>query len=118
MMLLFGVHYRSLAASLIAFATIVALGIEPSAQQILSFPHSEFSNATAEIGVAVRYNYKFDRLGMIVFASYQLVYVTGLTDDGKARSYLWKASSHPLSGLIGTVLQPSFKCPSTATGCS
>lgn len=98
--LLSGVHYRSLLASFLALATIAALGIEPSAQQILSFPHSTLSNSTAEIGVANVYTSK----SVEVTAS--------------ASNALWVATGHLLNGLTGTVLQPSFICPNTATDCS
>jgi len=55
--MLYSVRYQALLASTLALVTVIALGIEPSTQQILSFPHrvTTLSNVSAEIGLADEY---------------------------------------------------------------
>jgi hypothetical protein len=57
LLLLFGVRSRAFLAWIFAIITIIALAIEPSAQQILDFPTrvSLLSNVTADIGRADSY---------------------------------------------------------------
>ena len=60
LMMLFGVRFSALLSSTLALVTILALAIEPSAQQILDFPtrRSILSNVTAQVGRADVWNSK------------------------------------------------------------
>ncbi|KAL2682804.1 hypothetical protein Neosp_007259 [[Neocosmospora] mangrovei] len=73
----------------LALITILSLGIDPSAQQILDFPIKErkLDNVTAEMGVAQNYS---------------------------SKSFLQREGA---SSLAGEPFQPNFKCPSPATSC-
>jgi hypothetical protein len=59
-MMIYGIRSQALLASAFAVITLVALGIEPSAQQILAFPQklTTLNNVSAEIGKADFYNSK------------------------------------------------------------
>ena len=59
-MMLLVVRMRAVVAALLAVVTIIALGIEPSAQQILEFPTrtSVLEYGTAELGIAESYQSK------------------------------------------------------------
>ncbi|KAI0190742.1 hypothetical protein EV127DRAFT_364920 [Xylaria flabelliformis] len=67
----------------LAFITVVGLGFEPSAQQILDFPErtSVLANVSAEVGIATDYSSKafVDRV---------------------------------INGISGAVFEPNFNCPS------
>lgn len=97
---------RATTASLLALVTIVALGIGPSAQQILEFRPAEvlLKNATAEIGLATNYSSK----------SYVSQYGSG---SGRAyftttyNSDIFKLQSSVIDGLAGSVFVPNFDCP-------
>lgn len=97
---------RSLVGSLLALVTIVALGIGPSAQQILDFTDTlvQLHNVTAEIGLATNYSSK----------SYVSQFGTG---TGRAyftstyNSDMFKLQSSLIDGLAGSVFTPNFVCP-------
>ncbi|KAH7260342.1 hypothetical protein B0J15DRAFT_492385 [Fusarium solani] len=92
----------------LALITILSLGIDPSAQQILDFPIKErrLDNVTAEMGVAQNYSSK-----------------SFLQREG-ASSQIWNLNGDLpaiqisiLTALAGEPFQPNFKCPSPATRC-
>jgi hypothetical protein len=58
--LLFKLPRSSITISLLALITIINLGVEPSAQQVLetSIRHSKLTNASAEVGIATAYESK------------------------------------------------------------
>lgn len=97
---------KAATASLLALVTIVALGIGPSAQQILEFRPERvlLKNATAEIGLASNYSSK----------SYVSQYSSG---SGRAyytstyNSDIFKLQSSVVDGLAGSVFVPNFNCP-------
>ncbi|KAJ4329501.1 hypothetical protein N0V84_000136 [Fusarium piperis] len=92
----------------LALVTVVAMGIEPSAQQILVFPVQEraLKNITAEIGKADMY------------------YSKSLFQPGEGEGQildrgidLARFQASVISALAGDVFQPSFDCPSPASRC-
>ncbi|KAI8721336.1 hypothetical protein NCS52_00580900 [Fusarium sp. LHS14.1] len=92
----------------LAFVTVVALGIEPSTQQILAFPVQErvLKNVTAEIGKADMY------------------YSKSLFQPGEGDGQILDCSidlprfqASVISALAGDVFQSYFNCPSPATRC-
>ncbi|KAJ4321744.1 hypothetical protein N0V84_005177 [Fusarium piperis] len=92
----------------LALITILSLGIDPSAQQILDFPIKErrLDNVTAEMGAAQNYSSK-----------------SFLQREG-ASSQIWNLNGDLpaiqislLTALAGEPFQPNFKCPSPATRC-
>ncbi|RSM07015.1 hypothetical protein CEP52_005407 [Fusarium oligoseptatum] len=93
----------------LAFITILSLGIDPSAQQILDFPIQErwLDNVTAEMGVAQNYSSKsfLQREG----ASWQ---IWNLNGDLPA------IQISILTSLAGEPFQPNFKCPQPAARCA
>ncbi|CAJ2499690.1 Uu.00g025430.m01.CDS01 [Anthostomella pinea] len=100
---------RALLASGFAFVTIVALGIDASAQQVIEFTlqSSPLSNASVELGMADMYLSK------------------GFLDDTVYESSIWKPNpdllaiqSPIINGATGSVFPPHFKCPEPATRCS
>ncbi|KAF2495366.1 hypothetical protein BU16DRAFT_561648 [Lophium mytilinum] len=106
--MMYSVRYQAWLASALALVTVVALGIEPSAQQILNFPHriTMLKNASAEIGIADGYSSKaydvFDAIG----------------SDAVGFEDIWALQNHLIGGMAGTVLQPRVECASPATQCS
>ncbi|RSL55088.1 hypothetical protein CEP54_009556 [Fusarium duplospermum] len=92
----------------LALVTVVALGIEPSAQQILAFPVQEriLTNTTAEIGKADMYYSK---------SLFQPGEGDGQILDRSIDLPRFQASV--ISALAGDVFQPSFNCPPPATRC-
>jgi hypothetical protein len=57
LLLISGFRIRALVPIALAFVTIVGLGFEPSAQQILDFPErlAPLANVSAEVGIATDY---------------------------------------------------------------
>lgn len=96
---------RAGTASLLALVTVVALGIGPSAQQILEFrpAHVLLKNATAEIGLATTYSSKsyVSQDGSRGRAFYTTTY----------NSDIFKLQSSVIDGLAGSVFVPNFECP-------
>ncbi|KAI8635246.1 hypothetical protein F5Y19DRAFT_5090 [Xylariaceae sp. FL1651] len=92
---------RALIATALAFITVVGLGFEPSAQQILDFPErvTPETNVSAEVGVASHYTSK-------AFVSDNTVWKLLPTTD------LFKLQSAIVDGISGTVPEPNFNCPS------
>ncbi|KAK6856418.1 hypothetical protein PG995_006605, partial [Apiospora arundinis] len=91
----------------LALVTIVSLGIDPCAQQVLEFPlqSTSLDNITAEMGVATQYFSK------------------GMLEDPR-RSYIFVPNADLLNlqasiigSAVGTVFQPHFSCPAPATRC-
>ncbi|UPK90307.1 hypothetical protein LCI18_001242 [Fusarium solani-melongenae] len=92
----------------LALVTVVALGIEPSAQQILAFPVQErtLKNITTKIGKADMYYSK---------SLFQPGEGDGQILDRSIDLPRFQASV--ISALAGDVFQPYFNCPSLATRC-
>ncbi|KAF4979262.1 hypothetical protein FZEAL_4507 [Fusarium zealandicum] len=92
----------------LAMVTVIALGIEPSAQQILDFPVQEriLDNTTASIGKAD--NYFSKGFLQIPGANWQT-----WEDNGD----LPKFQASVLNALAGEVFQPYFSCPRPASRC-
>ncbi|KAF4968409.1 hypothetical protein FSARC_4206 [Fusarium sarcochroum] len=91
----------------LALVTVIALGIEPSAQQILNFPlaERELKNVTATIGQADFYESKS-------------MQVTSQNDDfGIQRLNLHapRLQLSVLEALIGNASEPYVNCPAPAT---
>lgn len=95
---------RAATASLLALVTIAALGIGPSAQQILEFRPAQvlLKNATAEIGLATNYSSKsyVSQWGSRSRAFYTSTY----------NNDIFKLQSSVIDGLAGSVFVPNFKC--------
>jgi len=102
---------RVVLAWALALATIVGLGIEPSAQQILDFPQREalMQNATATLGRADDY--------------YSMLHPR-FPYDGEAAEEVdrvklrTKIRSAILGGFSGARYQPAVNCPSGAASCT
>lgn len=94
---------RAATASLLAVVTIVALGIGPSAQQILEFKPAQvqLKNATAKIAVATNYSSK----------SYVPGFGGGQAFQPTYNSDVFKLQSSVIDGLAGSVFAPNFDCP-------
>ncbi|KAK4210783.1 hypothetical protein QBC37DRAFT_291761 [Rhypophila decipiens] len=93
----------------LAIVTIAALGIEPSAQNILTFELQQvnLTNITAEMAVAPNYYSK-----AFAQAKWQIESATVITND------LPHFQAAILNGLSGQVLDPSFTCPPPAVNCT
>ncbi|KAM7208281.1 Protein of unknown function (DUF3176) domain containing protein [Naviculisporaceae sp. PSN 640] len=93
----------------LAIVTIAALGIEPSAQNILNFELHQvnLTNVTAEMAVAQNYFSK-------AFAQQndQVEGTTVITRD------LPRFQAAILNGISGQMLEPSFTCPPPAVNCT
>ncbi|KAI1131416.1 hypothetical protein F5Y10DRAFT_233625 [Nemania abortiva] len=92
-----------------ALITVLALGIDPSAQQIIKLPvkESPLKNVSVLLGAADFY------------------YSKGLLENTDASEGTWQANSDLLSlqssiinGVTGSVFQPSFDCPGPAARCT
>ncbi|KAI1081460.1 hypothetical protein F5B20DRAFT_65613 [Whalleya microplaca] len=90
------------------FVTIVALGIDASAQQVLNFPirESPLNNGSVELGVADMY------------------YSKGFLKDTTYGGPIWQSNADLLAlqasiinGATGSVFKPYFKCPAPASRC-
>lgn len=97
---------RAATASLLALVTILALGIGPSAQQILEFRPAQvlLKNATAEIGLATNYSSK-SYVSQYGSGSGRASYTTTYNND------IFKLQSSVIDGLAGSVFVPNFDCP-------
>ncbi|KAK8103196.1 hypothetical protein PG984_016342, partial [Apiospora sp. TS-2023a] len=91
----------------LALVTIVSLGIDPCAQQVLDFPTqlTPLDNITVEMGVANQYFSK------------------GMRED-PGRSYIFVSNADLLqlqasvvNSAVGSVFQPHVSCPAPATRC-
>ncbi|KAF2802018.1 uncharacterized protein BDZ99DRAFT_429256 [Mytilinidion resinicola] len=84
--MVYGVRCQALLASTLALVTVLGLGIEPSAQQILNFSHrvTLLKNASAEIGIADSY----------FSEAYK---VNDTVED------VWAMQNHILGGITGNV---------------
>ncbi|KAI0864701.1 hypothetical protein F4860DRAFT_463187 [Xylaria cubensis] len=85
----------------LAFVTVVGLGFEPSAQQILDFPEraSILANVSAEVGIATNYSSK-------AFIPEVIANTLVITAD------LFRLQSSIIDGISGAVFEPNFNCPS------
>ncbi|KAK1753961.1 hypothetical protein QBC47DRAFT_325058 [Echria macrotheca] len=105
-MILLGLRRRAILTWTLAFVTIVSLGIDPSAQQILEFPTgvSELTNVTAILGYAQNYTSK--------------AYVEGATTNSQVPNpNLLQLQASILNGISGAVFLPTLECPSPAILC-
>lgn len=95
---------KAATASLLSLVTIVALGIGPSAQQILEFRPAQvlLKNATAEIGLATNYSSKSYVSG---FGGGRAYFTTSYNSD------IFKLQSSVIDGIAGSVFAPNFVCP-------
>ncbi|KAI1735145.1 hypothetical protein F4680DRAFT_470214 [Xylaria scruposa] len=90
-----GFKIRAFLPLSLAFVTVVGLGFEPSAQQILDFPErmSILTNVSAEVGIATDYLSKaFDT-------------ITVTADRFRLQSSI-------IDAISGAVFEPNFNCPS------
>ncbi|TID20949.1 hypothetical protein E2P81_ATG05579 [Venturia nashicola] len=104
--LICGTRGKAILACLGAFITIVALGIEPTAQQILDFPTriEPVYNLTATLGKADVY------------------YTSGLRSTGTTNVVannpdLLRFQTAIVNGIVGRVSVPDFECPQEADSC-
>ncbi|KAI0173384.1 hypothetical protein GGR52DRAFT_580056 [Hypoxylon sp. FL1284] len=90
----------------LSLVTIVALGIETSAQQVIAFPLREarLNNVSAELGVADTYTTK----------SFPRQTGTGMVFP--MMCLLWRPHSL-IDAVTGTIAKPHFACPEPATRC-
>ncbi|KAI0912302.1 hypothetical protein F4823DRAFT_582530 [Ustulina deusta] len=100
---------RLLVAPGFALVTVLVLGIDPSAQQILKFPvrESPLRNVSVVLGTADMY------------------YSKGFLENTDASEGTWQANSDLLAlqssivnGVTGSVFQPYFNCPGPASRCT
>ncbi|KAJ9136840.1 hypothetical protein NKR23_g9547 [Pleurostoma richardsiae] len=105
-MLLLTVRANALMAGALAVVSLIALGIDPAAQQILGFPQREtkLTNVTAGVGISTSYSSK---------AYLQDTNeVTGSTDFATMfNPDLFKLQSSIIDGIAGSVFQPMYSCP-------
>ncbi|KAI0134372.1 hypothetical protein BJ170DRAFT_609542 [Xylariales sp. AK1849] len=92
-----------------AFVTIIAMGIDVTAQQVLDFPlqETQLDNITIEMGNANQYFSK------------------GFMEDPTYDGFIWMPNSDLLAvqssivnGATGTVSPPYFSCPEPASQCT
>ncbi|KAI0442941.1 hypothetical protein F4803DRAFT_575063 [Xylaria telfairii] len=97
-----GFRIRAFLPISLAFITVVGLGFEPSAQQILDFPErkSILTNASAEVGIATEY------LSKAFVSTGSTVWTLIPTPD------LFHLQSSIIDGISGAVFEPYFNCPS------
>jgi hypothetical protein len=106
LVLLYSAKNKAMLASLGAVITILGLGIEPTAQQVLTFPsrNATRANLTATMGMAE------------IYASRSVV-------QGDVRGYavttgdLLRLQSSIIHGITGTIDPPQFECHSSAAYC-
>jgi hypothetical protein len=105
-MLIWGTKGRAILASIGAFITIVGLGIEPSAQQILGFPSklTTVHNSTATLGIADMYWSK-------------ALVNNGVTGVVATNLDLLRLQTAIVNGMVSQVAVPNFLCPDGATIC-
>ena len=106
LVLLCGTRSRAVLASLGAFITIISLGIEPTAQQILAFPsrNQTVTDTTAPLGRADIF--------------YSRALQSSLIDNVVAtNSDLLQLQTAIVNGIIGRVSVPDFTCPTEAVEC-
>jgi hypothetical protein len=103
--LLWGIKGRSVLASIGAFVTIVGLGIEPSAQQILDFPTrlTTLSGSAASVGIADIYWSK-------AFVQAGVANIVATNKD------LLRLQTGIINGIVSQVSSPAFD--RHATNCS
>lgn len=97
------IKLRTSAASVGALLTILSLGMEPSAQQILAFPlrSTALTNVTASLGVATIYNSSIRQL-----------------QPGPDRAIAnMKFRTYAERAAMGEPLFPDFECPEYADEC-
>ncbi|KAI0815971.1 hypothetical protein GGR55DRAFT_631245 [Xylaria sp. FL0064] len=101
MLLISSFKMRTLLPVSLALVTVVGLGFEPSAQQILDFPErtSALANVSAEIGIATEYLSK-------AFVPGNTVWKLEPSID------LFRLQSSIIDGISGAVFEPYFDCPS------
>ncbi|KUI72490.1 hypothetical protein VM1G_07622 [Cytospora mali] len=106
LMVLLNVRVRALTIWSLAVVSIVALGYDPSAQQILSFPvrDTKLNNVTAEIGTATQYWSKA-YLQDLDGSTGSFDYATQFNND------LFKLESSIIDGISGSIFQPMYSCP-------
>ncbi|KAI1088363.1 hypothetical protein F5B19DRAFT_486039 [Rostrohypoxylon terebratum] len=100
---------RALVTFGFALITIVALGMDTSAQQILKFPLREslLKDATTELGFANSYTSEG-----IKQEYYEVQHA-----PWQAKSNILSLQSAIINGAIGTVYKQYFTCPQTASRC-
>ncbi|KAI0097210.1 hypothetical protein GGR51DRAFT_541861 [Nemania sp. FL0031] len=100
LLLVSGYKIRAPVSTALAFITIVGLGFEPSAQQILDFPEriAPLANVSAELGIAREYVSK-------AFLKDNTVWKLKPTTD------LFHLQSSIIDGISGAVFEPNFNCP-------
>lgn len=105
--LLYTTNLKAILASIGAVITILGLGIEPMAQQVLAFPDRNvtLTNSTASLGIAEVYNSK-------AFGEGQLSNIISTSP------YLLRLQGALLNGITGNVTKLPFDCPSSARSCS
>ncbi|OTA93616.1 hypothetical protein M434DRAFT_30752 [Hypoxylon sp. CO27-5] len=99
---------RVLVTFCFALITIVALGMDTSAQQVLTFPlrESPLKNVSIELGVANMYNSK----GFLADTTYG-------DDIWVPNSDLLALEAAIINGAIGPAFKPYFTCPEPANRC-
>jgi hypothetical protein len=104
--LICGTRGKAILACIGAFITIVALGIEPSAQQILAFPTriEPVNNLTATLGKADVY---YSRA----------LKSTGVTNVVANSPDLLRFQTAIVNGIVDRVSVPDFDCPKEADSC-
>ncbi|KAI8626221.1 hypothetical protein F5Y19DRAFT_466598 [Xylariaceae sp. FL1651] len=111
LMLLYGLRTPAITAVALALVTVVAFGIEPSAQQIIQTLSREvpLNNVTANIGRADSYQSK----GFFANSDqwHNFFGTANNTDAVTLEAAL-------LNGAAGTIGRPSFSCPSPASRCT
>ncbi|KAI0430193.1 hypothetical protein F5Y09DRAFT_356272 [Xylaria sp. FL1042] len=100
-LLISGLKIRTFLPVSLAFVTVIGLGFEPSAQQILDFPErtSTLANVSSEVGIATGYLSK-------AFVPGNTVWKLEPSID------LFRLQSSIIDGMSGAVFEPNFNCPS------
>ncbi|KAK0729515.1 hypothetical protein B0H67DRAFT_1701 [Lasiosphaeris hirsuta] len=106
-MMLFTFRKRAVLAWAFCLVTVIALGLDPSAQQIIEFPArtSPLTNVTAALGRADNYISRGYLEGDINLST-------------APNSNLLKLQAAILNGASGAVFQPTLNCPTPASSCT
>ncbi|KAI4870994.1 hypothetical protein F4820DRAFT_442424 [Hypoxylon rubiginosum] len=109
-LLLFSWRLKAVAAWALAFVTLVALGIEPSVQQILEPRNRQapLANATAQIGRAENYTSR------AIWSSS----IQGYGGPRDPNPHILELQTALANGLVGSVPDVNFQCPEPATQCT
>lgn len=120
MLLINGLKIRTFLPVSLAFVTIVGLGFEPSAQQILDFPErtSVLANVSAEVGIATEYLSKGFAPGntgkLLVMSRFLCTHIDRISTVWtlEPSTDLFRLQSSLIDGISGAVFEPNFNCPS------